>query len=46
MNEIHDSVSYRMEELRSKVNTLINCDIASSTKSGAIYTFHVLFFYF
>ena len=32
MNEIHDSVSYRMEELRSKVNTLINCDIASSTK--------------
>lgn len=32
MNEIQDSVSYRMEELRSKVNTLIHCDIASSTK--------------
>ena len=36
MGEIQDSVSYRMEELRSKVNTLINCDIASSTKLGIL----------
>ena len=32
MNDIHESVSFSMEELRCKVNTLINCDIASSTK--------------
>jgi len=32
MDNVHDSVSGNLEELRSKVNTLINSDIASSTR--------------
>ena len=32
MDAVHDSVSENLEDLKSKVNTLINCDIASSTR--------------
>ena len=32
MDSVHDSVSENLEDLKSKVNTLINCDIASSTR--------------
>ena len=32
MGAVHDSVSGNLEELKSQVTTLINCDIASSTR--------------
>ena len=32
MDAVHGSVSENLDELKSKVNTLINCDIASSTR--------------
>ena len=32
MNEVHDSVVSSLDELKSRVNTLINSDIASSTR--------------
>ena len=32
MDIVHDSVNSNLEELKSKVNTLINSDIASSTR--------------
>ena len=32
MESVHDSVSQNLEDLKSQVNTLINCDIASSTR--------------